>query len=292
VKIKMRLIVMTGAALVLCLGIHPSAQQATFHSSVDVVNIDVSVKRGGVAVQGLTVADFAVTDNDVPQTLDSASIEMLPIDVTLLLDVSGSVDGLMLERLKASVRETAALLRPVDRLRLLGIHESIAQVFDWQPGGTVPVLDGLRGQGGTALFDGLVAALIRPAEPQRRQLIVMLTDGDERLSILDADKARDVAAHTEAVVDVIVPMVKIQAAKPELARLTDVATHTGGQLFPIQLSDSLGEAFKRSINDFRTGYLLRYVPQGVARPGWHTVNVRITKPGDFDVHARKGYSGG
>ena len=34
---------------------------------------------------------------------------MLPIDVTLLLDVSGSVDGLLLERLKASVRETAAL---------------------------------------------------------------------------------------------------------------------------------------------------------------------------------------
>jgi Ca-activated chloride channel family protein len=292
---KWRLTTAMGAALALCAGIHPAArssQQATFRSGIDVVNIDVSVKSGDAAVSGLTVADFELTDNGVPQKLDAATIETLPIDVTLLLDMSLSVDGATLDRLKSSVRETAALLRPIDRLRLLGIHESITQVFDWQPGGMVPALEGLRGEGGTALFDGIVAALIRPAEPQRRQLIVMLTDGDERLSILDTDKMRDVASHTEAVVDVIVPMAKIMTTKPELAPLTDVATHTGGRLFPILLTDSLSAAFTRSIGDFRTSYLLRYVPQGVARPGWHTVNVRVTKPGAFELHARKGYSGG
>jgi len=293
--------VLAGAVLVACAAVHPAARadgqapqapKATFRTGTDVVNIDVSVLAGDAAVPGLTVADFEVTDNGVVQKLDSAGVETLPIDVTLLLDMSTSVDGTMLERLKSSVRETATLLKPADRLRLLGIHESIAQVFGWQPGGTVPPLDGLRGEGGTALFDGIVAALIRPTEPQRRHLVVLLTDGDERLSILDAEKMRDVASHTEALVDVIVPMAKISTNKPGLAPLIDVATHTGGQLFPILLTDSLSAAFKRSIGDFRTSYLLRYVPQGVARPGWHTVDVRVTKPGQFHVHARKGYSGG
>jgi hypothetical protein len=286
---------LTVCALILSHAARPAAsprQQPTFRTAVDVVNIDVSVQSGGSTFSNLTAADFAITDNDVPQQLDSATVETLPIDVTLLLDVSGSTDGTMLERLKASVRETATLLRPIDRLRLLGIHDSISQVFDWQPGGTVPAVDGLRGSGGTALFDGIVAALIRPAEPQRRPLIVLLTDGGERVSILDAEKMRDVASHTEAVVDVIVPMAKVSTSKIELVPLNTLASHTGGQVFPIQLLDSLSATFKRSIGDFRTSYVLRYVPRGVAKPGWHTVEVRVTRPGTFELHARKGYSGG
>ena len=53
--------------------------------------------------------------------------------MTLLLDEVAAWHGATLDRLKASVRETAALLRPIDRVRLIAVHETIDQVFDWQP---------------------------------------------------------------------------------------------------------------------------------------------------------------
>ena len=61
--------------------------------------------------------------------------------------------------------------------------------------------------------------------------------------------------------------------------MLDVASRTGGQVFRILLKDSLGDAFKHSIADFRMSYVLQYVPQGVdtPRPGWHDVVVRSRK---------------
>ena len=44
-----------------------SAPQTTFRSGVEVVELDVSVTRGGVPVAGLTARDFALTDNGVAQ---------------------------------------------------------------------------------------------------------------------------------------------------------------------------------------------------------------------------------
>jgi len=37
--------------------------------------------------------------------------------------------------------------------------------------------------------------------------------------------------------------------------------------------------------------VLQYVPHGVDAPGWHTVEITITRRGRFDVRARKGYRG-
>ena len=67
------------------------AQQPTFRAFADVVSVDVSVKTGRVPVAGLTTADFEVRDNGVAQQLDAVSIEAVPIDVTLAVDLSGSV---------------------------------------------------------------------------------------------------------------------------------------------------------------------------------------------------------
>jgi hypothetical protein len=46
------------------------------------------------------------------------------------------------------------------------------------------------------------------------------------------------------------------------------------------------------MEEFRTSYMLRYSPQGVAGAGWHEITVKIARPGKFDVRARRGYEGG
>ena len=56
-------------------------------------------------------------------------------------------------------------------------------------------------------------------------------------------------------------------------------------------NQDLGPAFVRALNDFRTSYVLRYAIQGQAKAGWHELQVRVTRPGEYEVRARKGYFG-
>src|SRR5688572_20985771 len=87
------------------------AGQEVFRSGVDGITITVSVRSNNRAVPGLTAADFGLTDNGVEQELSTLSAEKVPLDLTLLLDLSSSVDGPLLHRLKTAVGDTAALLR-------------------------------------------------------------------------------------------------------------------------------------------------------------------------------------
>ena len=48
-----------------------SFQQAAFRSGVDLVQVDVSVMRGRTPVAGLTIDNFTLTDNGVPQDVKS-----------------------------------------------------------------------------------------------------------------------------------------------------------------------------------------------------------------------------
>ena len=64
------------------------------------VAISASVKRDNAPVANLTAADFRLTDNGVPQSIDAVTIESVPLDVTLFMDTSGSTAG-ALDRMKS-----------------------------------------------------------------------------------------------------------------------------------------------------------------------------------------------
>jgi len=269
------------------------AQRPVFRAEAAGISITVSVRSGGKAVAGLTAKDFTITDNGATQKVSSVSVESLPIDLTLLLDLSGSVNGLRLERLKYSVVETAKLLRPVDRVRLIGMQHELRQVFGYQAGGTRPPVEQLTAFGGTSLYDGLAAAMMRAGEPERRQLIVAATDGDDTLSILPETSVKEIAGYADAVVHVIIPVLGGRSPKtistPAATTLNDVTQRTGGQLFWIDPGAPVSDAFAQALEEFRTSYVLRYMPDGALTPGWHEVNVAVPS-GQYDVRARKGYS--
>jgi VWFA-related protein len=279
-------------AVVACL---EGRQQPVFRSSVDGVSVSVSVRDGNRAVAGLTAADFELLDNGVRQQIEALSVETQPIDVTLLLDVSRSVEGQRLDQLKRSVVETAQLLRPADRLRLIAVQHELHQVFPFEPGGATPDVTQLQARGGTALFDGLAAALMRNAEPDRRQLIVCYTDGQDTISILDLDSLTKIASFADAVVHIVVPVTTTVRARGAsaivvAAPLGEVAGRTGGQLFTVDFAAPITQAFARAIEEFRTSYVLRYVPAGVKAGGYHELTVRVTS-GTYTVRARRGYAG-
>jgi hypothetical protein len=73
--------------------------------------------------------------------------------------------------------------------------------------------------------------------------------------------------------------------------LAAIVAPTAGQVFALPPDTSISKIFKTMLDDFRSTYVLQYVPQGVDARGWHDVEVSVKKRGKFDIKARKGYRG-
>jgi len=302
------------------ISIVPARQNQIFRARSDAITIQTAVKSGNRSVGGLTAADFEIRDNGVAQVIDDVSIEKVPIDLTLLLDLSTSVDGPTLGRLKAAVRDTAAMLRPDDRVRLIAISQVLQEIVPLQAGGEAMPLDRLIAEGATSLYDGLAAAMMRPTDPGRRQLVIAFSDGRDSTSIIDETTADSIARLTDVVVDLVVPVpadttrtVDVTAASPQFRGgtrttptvagsrprplalpiiLPKLVAQTAGDVLTFTPNESISSVFKNTLDDFRAAYVLRYVPRGVPREGWHDVVVTLKKPGKYDIRSRKGYSGG
>src|SRR5258705_2640197 len=173
-----------------------TAQERVFRSGVDGVTITVSVRSNNRPVAGLTADDFELTDNGVRQDLATIAAEKVPLDLTLLLDLSSSVDGPLLTRLKTAVTDTAALLRADDRIRLVAISQVLREVFSLRPRGEAMPLDVLGAEGGTSLYDGIAPTMMRATEPGRRQLIFAFIDGRDSTHLHHRTPAKENARLT------------------------------------------------------------------------------------------------
>src|SRR6187431_59141 len=83
-----------------------AGQQPTFRLATPSVVLDVSVTRDGKPVAGLTVPDFRLVDNGVRQTITDVNREQLPVDVTLIADLSGTAEGPRLDAFRRALSLT------------------------------------------------------------------------------------------------------------------------------------------------------------------------------------------
>ena len=278
------------------------APQAMFRSTALSVSVDVSVKRGNNPVNGLAAADFRLWDDGVLQKVDVVTVEAISIDVTLVVDTSGSTAA-DLEGLEADLRKIIAMLRPGDRIRLLTIDTYVHQAFPMQDVGTAPAIEHLP-IGVSSVYDAILAAMLRPVDPDRRHLVVAFTDGLDTRSAIDSATLRDVARRVECVLDMV--LIKGDLSLPPgyrtppllrpddagFDRLADAAALTGGVLQQVPLiRDPVVRGFEAAFDEFRKSYLLRYAPAGVPEAGWHELRVEVPAAHGAAIRARKGYYG-
>jgi VWFA-related protein len=283
-------------------------QTPTFRASAAAVMVDVSVQRQGRPVTGLDAGDFVVLDNGVEQHIASISYGKLPIDVTVALDVSFSVSGGLLDRLRRAVRDLMGDLESQDRLKLMLFGGRITRVVDF----TTDVdaversLRTVSAGGGTTLLDAVSTALISASHPDRRQLVVFFTDGRDSASITSPDALVSIAQRTTARLTAVVPSLgpaggpfrptpeTVQAMRyqaDQVRPLGRAAGETGGSVMTISGGADLSSTFRRILEEFRSTYVLHFAPRGVDRGGFHTLQVSVRRDGVI-VRARRGYFGG
>jgi VWFA-related protein len=277
--------------------------RATFRTGADVVAVEAAVLRDKRPVTGLKTSDFELLDNGVPQQISDLSYERLPIDVTVVLDVSASVTGAVLDQLRQAVRQLKADLGSRDRLKLVAFNMQIRRLADFEApaSATDTAFASLSGVGSSAIFDSVAVQLASPAVEGRRHLIVLFTDGEDSSSISDPDTLFEVARRTTATVDIVLastapersnasPFARSPGRPPiTVGRLYDqLARETGGVVVPTTAGENLASTFRRTLADFRASYVLYFTPQGVVPSGSHSIDVRVKQNGT-EVRARRGY---
>jgi VWFA-related protein len=280
-----------------------------FSTSVDGVAVDVLVTRDGRPVKGLTAADFILRDNGVRQQIDSVMIEDVPITLVLVLDISDSVKGSLLESLMSAVRSAGRALRRDDRVGLMTFSDRVHMILPppADPGLLNARLDSIEAGGATTLYDATFAAVAFTPQKEGRALVLVFSDGSDTVSALDPRRVLDAARRSDIVVhavtrrrgfdyphgeDAVTRRVERQrfAAEPELFGrlfLSQLTEETGGSLF---VTDTVGlqQAFARVIDEFRSRYLLTYSPKGVAISGLHSIEITLFGHRG-EVRARRGY---
>jgi Ca-activated chloride channel homolog len=281
----MRLRVAALGLFVLLRSTSGQTQTSTFASGIEAVRVDVLVTEDGKPVRGLQAADFDVLDNGVRQQVDLVSFEQIPLNVVLALDMSDSVIGERLENLRSAAGAVLDGLKRDDQAGLITFSHVVAQAS-----GLTSELTQVRAAlgrtlppGETALVDGSFAGMMLGESDVGRALVIVFSDGLDTSSWLSPDQVLETAKHSDVVVYAVV-----LGASSRPAFLRDLSAATGGRLFQADSTNNLKTTFLGILDEFRQRYLVSYSPRGVAKDGWHQLDVRAHRRG-ASVKARPGY---
>jgi len=206
---------------------NPPPQQVppTFTVNTDVVLVDVSVRKNGAQVPGLTATDFELRDNGVRQDIETVESTAVPIDLSIVVDVSGNPDrpwedppsvAKVAAELDAEVRKLVALLRPGDRVRLFAQDTYVQQIWPLQSASSAPRVERVAFDGQSSLFDTLTTVLLQPIEPRRRHVIVAATKGLDTISAVSGADVAAIARHADAQLHLV--MLEMDADKDATVR--------------------------------------------------------------------------
>jgi VWFA-related protein len=290
-------------------------QPPVFCATTETVAVNVSVKDGNVPVQGLTVRDFRLYDNDAAQEIAAVSLDAVPVDLSVVVANSGN-PFIPIDSTRQAVQGIVAFLRPSDRYRVLTTGNAIVNAIPWRAAGR-PDASALRRVSGEThmMSDAVVMALMHRPSLDRRHLVVALGGSQSQCSLASGDAVTKSAERSGAVFHWInlrrgLP-VSVQTSSDDVdpgvrafcrsetatggandigSFLTDAARVTGGAVHSAWLGDDkvAVEAFDKIFDDFRRSYVLYYVPQRVERTGWHRLRVEMAAKG-LTVRARTGY---
>jgi Ca-activated chloride channel family protein len=273
------------------------AQQPTFRAGVDVVKVDVSIARGVEHVSGLTAQNFEVFDNGVKQKITSVAIAQVPLEVYLVLDLSGSVQGEALAQLKRAANALVDGLVPADRVALLTFSKTVtvAQELTSNFQAFKAALAEAKPSGNTALFDAVLKAISMREPKDNRAIVVVFTDEGDNASTATTKQVVDAAERSDVTgYGVLAPTAQMsgsgigaRAPQFQIGFLRSLADATGGRVFRASARLPLEDLFELVLDDARTRYVLTYSPDKTT-PGWHKLNVKLVGA-KGDVVARRGY---
>jgi Ca-activated chloride channel family protein len=274
-----------------------AAQSQGIHIEVDLVNILASVTdRESRPIPSLPVDAFEVYDDGVKQKIDIFEAEThLPLDLALMIDSSMSTKlDFPLQR-EAAARFIQKIVRPSDTLSVFSFDDKVKPLTDFSS--NVPRLQqavrNIKIGAGTAMYDAvyLGSSSLEKQKPDRRRVLVLVTDAGESTSRASYDTARNEAIRSGAMLYTVC----LRPMKSESGRntagehaLQSITEMTGGAMFFPDDASQLDNIFEQINRELRTQYRIGYYPE--RKPGGGSVRkIELKVAGNYRVRYRQAY---
>ena len=262
----------------------------------------VTAGGGAGSAPALGRDDFRILDHGRQQRIVTFERGDAPLTAVLLLDTSDSMRG---DRLRTAVGGARAFLdglRELDEatLTLFADRRRHASEFSRDLELLTAGLDAVEAGGGTALNDYLYYALRLLEGRQGRRVVIVLSDGIDVESALDAGDVRWAARRSQA----MIYWIRLDAGRElgrfatswrssgeyiaEIETLERTVAESGGAVYPIAGVEGAEAAFRAILAELRGQYVLGYYPSRNLDDGsWHPVTVWVPRP--YRVRTRDGY---
>jgi Ca-activated chloride channel family protein len=273
---------------------------AAFRSDATLVLVPVTVvDHRGAIVNGLASEAFTLTEDGVRQQLHSFSEEDAPVSIGIVLDLSGSMRG-VLSPAKEALRALMLDANPADEAFLNTVSSSpraysgFTRDFD-------EVLSRVafeKAGGDTALIDTIYGSLhqLRSGIHTRKALLV-ISDGMDNHSRYSKQELLGRAVESDAQIYTITVNTAQAFSKPMERReesqgilfLDELAAKTGGMSFIVRGQADILAAAAKIGRALRDQYTIGFVPRGDGCGGqWRKIKVKVEGTG-LRAYARTGY---
>jgi VWFA-related protein len=320
-----------GISLLTTLGALAQAPKLpTFSAGVTTVYVDVTprvVSKGSktLSVPELTKEDFKVLEKGVPQEITYFESKNVPVDLTIMIDVSDSM-GPNMPHVKQAAKKLIDSMQPGDRIQLVAFNHNYAPTgFTEDREALKALVDKLEVFGVTLINRALylLANDLKPyvKEVTRRKAIIILSDGQETVfsevkegknqeerqtqEILEALKrmsaqvTEDQATRAMKELGILVysiyinqkdqPLDPTHTTDTALHLMKDLAEKTGAVLFNFTEPKDLNDFYQSINQELHSQYTIGYASTTIAPSGdWIPISLEISKPG-IQLRHRQGY---
>ncbi len=300
----------------------PTPEYEVVRISSNLVMVPVSVTDAqGQPVLGLKPTDFRIEEDGRTQEITQlGDPEQVPLDIAVLVDVSGSVVARFDFEQQAAARFLERVLKPEDRATIFAIDQTprLIQQLTSASNASRSLMSIKPSNSFTAFFDSVVAAtnyLDRNSSTGRRRIIVVISDGDDTARILTVSRGKSDVIGMDAQLQLIqnaqldtqrevqraeatfysinpsgqTMHLNVRTARSELG-MERIAAATGGAAFVPRNESELAGIFNRIASEIRSQYLLQYYSNNQSGSrAYRRIAVSAPVHTELRVRAREGY---
>jgi Ca-activated chloride channel family protein len=271
--------------------------------SSNLVAVPVSVTdASGQPVSDLKAQAFQLEEDGKPQEVVTLGEPgKTPVELALLIDVSGSVFERFQFQQQAAAQFLREVLKPTDAAsvfsigimpklllpRTTGVENVVRGVMNLRPTNEP-----------TAFFDSIAEAaryLGKTADPGSRRVLVVISDGEDTFSkrhklgeaLQEAQRA-DCLFYSINPSGPSIRLNRISMKGQE--SMVSLASGTGGAAFLTEKSEDLNAVFRQIAAELQAQYLLGYYSTDERMDGrFRRIEVRVPERPDLRIRARQGY---
>ncbi|MBL8186669.1 MAG: VWA domain-containing protein [Acidobacteria bacterium] len=292
-------------------------REDTLRIETRLVNLNVkALDKSGQPITNLTQADFAIFEDGTKQEVAHFKPVNAPVNLILLLDLSGSTQKKRKGMIEAANRFIDSLPAG-DKISIVAFTRQYKPLTDFTADKralkeAVKKINKIGG--GTAFYDSTWKALDQLSQlTEARKAIVVLTDGEDESLISDRETKHtfeDLLGRASEEDVTIYPIyfspsnhinklgvlfggsggfTGSSVGKTARQQLEDLAAQTGGEIFSAQREEDLENAYRLVANELHTLYSLAYSPDKLKHDGqFRKINVKVTRDGAV-AKTRRGY---